>query len=488
MIRPERGSLVERYLMGVTAVVVLGFAACGGNSAAGGGVAGSRGVGSGGSQASGGAPAFDASVIKDGPSMGSGGLSGTGGQSAGNPDGAVTDLSPAETPPGSGGGAAGGAIADGGMRDVSSGSGGGAGIGGVGGVGGARLTGGRGGGAGGRDQAARALDLLFMIDNSQSMAVMQQKLAEKLPQFMDVLKGIPGGLPDLHVAVISSSLSAGIFSNVPGCAPDGPGDQNGAFQGAATCSALHQGQKFISTANGVNNFDGDISAVFACMAMLGDHGCGFEHQFESTRVALQRAMDPTDPDNAGFLRSNAALAIVMLTNEDDCSAPADSDLFDPTQQLLSDMYGGLNSYRCNQFGHLCGGVAPPSSPGNYTLTGCTSAEESGRLTTVKAFVTFLKGLKGQDPSKLLVAALAGPAEPYAIQPQTFQLGTGAVEEQPAIVHSCTRSPIEYADPAVRIKAWTDSFGDNGIFESICPADFGPALKRIADGISRMVGP
>lgn len=426
--------------------------------------------------------------------MGSGGLSGTGGQNAGNPDGSVTDVSPAETPPGSGGAAAGGTTADGGVLDVSSGSGGGGGIrgvggiGGVGGVGGVGLPGGHGGGAGGRNEAARALDLLFMIDNSQSMAVMQQKLAEKLPQFMDVLKGIPGGLPDLHVAVISSSLGAGIFSNVPGCAPDGLGDQTGSFQGATVCNALHPGQKFISTANGINNFDGDISAVFACMAMLGDRGCGFEHQFESTRVALQRAMDPADPDNAGFLRPNAALAIVMLTNEDDCSAPADSDLFDPTQQLLSDRYGGLNSYRCNQFGHLCGGISPPSSPGNYTLTGCTSAEESGRLTTVKGFVTFLKGLKSQDPAKLLVAALAGPAEPYSVEPQTFQLGTGATEVQPAVVHSCTRSPVEYADPAVRIKAWTDSFGDNGIFESICPADFGPALKRIADGISRMVGP
>ena len=40
-------------------------------------------------------------------------------------------------------------------------------------------------------------------------------------------------------------------------------------------------------------------------------------------------------ENAGFLRRNATLAIVLITNEDDCSAPPDSALFDSSSQLVS---------------------------------------------------------------------------------------------------------------------------------------------------------
>ena len=69
----------------------------------------------------------------------------------------------------------------------------------------------------------RDLDLLFLIDDSSSMAPLQQKMRDRLPDFMDVLKDLPGGLPNLHVAVVSSSLGAGIYSNVQGCAPNSSG-------------------------------------------------------------------------------------------------------------------------------------------------------------------------------------------------------------------------------------------------------------------------
>ena len=46
-------------------------------------------------------------------------------------------------------------------------------------------------------------------------------------------------------------------------------------------------------------------------------GCGFEHQLASVRAALDPALPPT---NVGFLRADAFLAVVLVTNEDDCSA------------------------------------------------------------------------------------------------------------------------------------------------------------------------
>ncbi|MES1172424.1 MAG: hypothetical protein ABUL77_04230 [Bacteroidota bacterium] len=333
----------------------------------------------------------------------------------------------------------------------------------------------------------RDLDLLFMIDTSKSMEPLQKKLAERLPDFMEVLKNLPGGLPDVHVAVISSALGAGIFGNVSGCFPGSPGNDGGKFQHAAGCSALPPDQTFIRSAGGVNNFTGDISDVFTCIALLGDSGCGFEHQFESTRQALRKAADAGDPDNGGFLRPNANLAIVMLTNEDDCSVSADSTLFDPSSLSVTDPsgLGGLQSYRCNEFGHLCGGRRPPHTlPASMTLEGCVAAEGKGRLTTVGEFVDFLRGIKPGQPDKVFVAAIAGPATPYAVEPGVFVLGDGSRETQPRVAHSCQQTTGEYADPGVRIKQWVDAFGANGTFQPICADDFKPALVAIAQAIAQ----
>src|SRR5450755_1089619 len=52
------------------------------------------------------------------------------------------------------------------------------------------------------------LDVLFMIDNSSSMTSMQQKLGTQIPGFVTALQNLPGGLPNIHIAVVSSDLGA----------------------------------------------------------------------------------------------------------------------------------------------------------------------------------------------------------------------------------------------------------------------------------------
>ncbi|MEO8212187.1 MAG: hypothetical protein ABI560_03295 [Myxococcales bacterium] len=341
----------------------------------------------------------------------------------------------------------------------------------------------------------RDLDLLFLIDDSQSMAPLQQKMRDRLPDFMDVLKGLPGGTPNLHVAVVSSSLGAGIYSNVSGCNPKTAGNLDGAFQHSAACTQLNPGERFLSDIAGpggtrVQNFTGgDITPVFSCIANLGDKGCGFEHQFAATQLALERTFNPVD-ENAGFLRPDAYLAVVMLTNEDDCSVPPDSKLFDPNQTTVASELGGLQSYRCNEFGHRCDGAAPPHLPpaAPATLMKCHSAED-GKLVTVAGFTDFLKHLKPNNPDQVLVAAIAGPVTPYVVEGPTVNYGPGS-EPQPTIKHSCTSGSAgnEYADPAVRVKEWLDGFpATNAVFRSICEADFKPAMTAIAKAIGAKLG-
>jgi len=443
-----------------------------------------------------------------------------------------------------GGGTAGGAGAAGSMAGAGGAAGSGVagnpGGGGGAGTAGTTATGGAGGGPGGGSGAAGAgghgrasankLDLLFMIDDSNSMHPLQQKLVTAFPSILEPFKSNPltGQPVDLHVAVVSSSMGGGAWANVNQCA-DGmhPGDDEGTFQqgpGGArsgTCPSLNAGETYLSTGDGVStspNFTGALGDAFACMALLGDSGCGFESQFRSVQMALMRAALPKglapggDPDNGGFLRPDARLAVVMLTNEDDCSVPPTSLLLDPGVNTVSDPtgLGALQSYRCNEFGHLCadpaGGsgpkVPPPHTVGlgvSVTLDACVSAEDQGKvetvvdpggtpdptmghLITVASFIDFLKGLKA-DPRDVFVAALDGPSTPYIVTGAVNQAAGSEVD--PLVEHSCTQMlgvDLVYADPAVRINQWVTAFGANGFTQSICDPDLHGIFDMLAAAV------
>jgi hypothetical protein len=331
----------------------------------------------------------------------------------------------------------------------------------------------------------RNFDILFMVDDSSSMAPLQSKLTAAFPEFMQVLEGLPGGLPNVHLGVVSSSMGAGRNPSIDHCPQGGDG---GSFRSApvgATCASgqLNPGQRFISHVNGMSNYTGTLEDTFSCIAALGDGGCGFEHQFASVLRALGADGSPPPPENAGFLRSDAYLLVVLITNEDDCSAPPDSALFDSSSALVSDPLGPLQSYRCNEFGHLCGGRPPPRTPSGPTdLTGtCTSAED-GRLLRVADVAAALKRLKS-DPNKVMVAAIAGPRDPYVVDRVPAELPD--VGPWPVVDHSCTKVEADgsttYGDPAVRVAEWVDAFGINGVFEEICSDNFKYALRNIAEG-------
>src|SRR5262249_9469785 len=116
-----------------------------------------------------------------------------------------------------------------------------------------------------------------------------------------------------------------------------------------------------------NNFSGDIATVFSCIAQVGASGCGLEHQLAAVRAAFgDPAMNlPAPPGNQGFLRDNAFLAIIWITNEDDCSVPPNSQLFAPTFDMLP------LGFRCTEYGIRCGGQRPPTSPAGPLLN-CVS--------------------------------------------------------------------------------------------------------------------
>jgi hypothetical protein len=355
----------------------------------------------------------------------------------------------------------------------------------------------------------RNVDLLFMVDDSSSMRLSQTNLLNNFPTFMTALQSAPQGLPNIHVAVVSSDMGAG-YGDIAGCTASGgqsnPGGDRGVFQytarGTCTATNLQPGATFISNVGGQANYTGNLADVFTCIAALGENGCGFEHQFGSVLRALGADGMPPPQENQGFLRPEAYLVVVFITNEDDCSSAVEPQFFDIQSNWNQGSQLG-ESFRCNEFGHLCtmGGGAPmhPSrtAPNNdVTATvnydSCVSDDTSGYLLSVKDTADRLKALKS-DPSQVLVAMINGPATPYQVHwkaPSMADTSCGAAScPWPEITHSCTdTADMSFADPGVREAQLASEFGSNGLVLSICDTSFAPSLGQIANLINAALVP
>src|SRR5579863_1523075 len=284
------------------------------------------------------------------------------------------------------------------------------------------------------------IDLLFMVDNSSSMQPMQQKLLQQLPTFMQVLQNLPMGLPSLHVAVVSSDMGAHSDSQI-GCTELG---DDGAFhyqaEGSCTDTTLTSGSTYIVDVNGPTNFTDPIQNVFQCIANLGTSGCGFEHQLASIDRALGAdGLGPPPSTTLGFLRPEAYLDIIIITNKDDSSAPEDTTIFSLNgyPQNMTNPDGPLAGYRRNggpRSPHLCNDPAaadptafiteplqiPSDAQGSSTaptlhLTNCKDNDTgSSAFIPVSKFISDIQALKSDPQDQIAVTAIIGPPTPVEI--------------------------------------------------------------------------
>lgn len=334
----------------------------------------------------------------------------------------------------------------------------------------------------------RDLDILFVIDDSGSMADKQNNVRANFSRFIEVLETIPGGLPDVHIGVVTSDLGTkGADDAQPG--PDiggaggcfGQGNQ-GNLQTFGTPLVTGNFISDIKNTDGTRtkNYTGALVDAFSAIASAGDDGCFIEQHLE----AAKRALD-NNPANAGFLRPNAFLAIVFLADEDDCSM-AHSNLLDPSTATL----GIRTSFRCTRFGITCDDGGADSNAMNQVgpKGSCYSNNSSPYLTKIDEYVDFFKSLKPGEPKKVIVAGIMGPTTPFEVELRKPRPTDAAI---PALAHSCSyinsANKSEVADPPVRIKQFLDSFPERSTFSTICQQDLSGGLAQIAQLLKLALG-
>ena len=260
-----------------------------------------------------------------------------------------------------------------------------------------------------------------------------------------------------------------------------------------------------------------------CIVPLGEAGCGFQRPLASIARALGADGERPPAANAGFLRPDAMLAIIVLGNEDDCSALLPNTpiySLNNGMQNLTNSLGPLTHYRCNEFGHLCldplgdptALIQPPetlpsdaqgtASTPTLDLSSCESNDSDGLLVPVSTLVNGIRALKHDPDHQIVVSTIVAPAAPYGVAwvPPMGGQNTRPGELWPQIEHSCgpagapgvnprateTTTDGSYGDPAVRITQWAGGFGPNVSTASICDPSYSRAFVAVVKLIATNV--
>lgn len=138
------------------------------------------------------------------------------------------------------------------------------------------------------------VDILWVIDNSGTMGPKQQNLASSINSFMSqfVTKQL-----DYKIAVVTTDIRP--------VDPAAPTDPNRSGQGAC----------FVGTPTVITPTTPDASSALARNANVGFYGSADAHGLDAARLAFS---EPNRSGcNAGFLRTDAFLAVIEFSDADD---------------------------------------------------------------------------------------------------------------------------------------------------------------------------
>jgi hypothetical protein len=161
-------------------------------------------------------------------------------------------------------------------------------------------------------------DILFVIDNSGSMADKQAGVARELPAFIEELKKGGGAVHDFQVGVVTTSVYENPTPDTGLPYREFP-QQAGRLQAVPLVTA--DGGTERGTERLISASDPDLVEKFKRLVAQGTDGSGQETPFEAARLALTSlaAVPMAGGGNQGFLRDGARLLVVVVSDEDDCS-------------------------------------------------------------------------------------------------------------------------------------------------------------------------
>lgn len=374
------------------------------------------------------------------------------------------------------------------------------------------------------------LDLLLVVDNSNSMAGEQAALRAQFPKLIQTLatglrsQDDPEPFPpikDMHVGVVSTDMGIPGVELPPSCHADG-GDDGRLQNNAHGVGCDEQYPSFLSFTNDprlgpVANPE-KFASDMGCIAQLGTGGCGIEMPLEAAFKAVwpkiladangnmvdnpyrfiatveDRTWGNGDSQtNRGFLRNDftqgqSLLAVVVVTDEEDCSVKDTSHLR-PNNQLPQDSPFRMEDFNLRCFYHkeylydleqrYYRGFRALRRGHEDKFVFAAIAGVPADLTQGDAITNV--DFASDDPASrdaFYNAILSDERMSERVDPSS-KPGSGSGD----LVPSCVRavpgedSPTT-AFPPRRLVELAKLFGKSGTVQSICQDDLGPAADAI----------
>ena len=182
------------------------------------------------------------------------------------------------------------------------------------------------------DAGCRAVDFLFVIDNSVSMEGEQAALVEAFPGFIDTIQTtLPEG-SDYHVMVVDTDewgrcntanpwmgidpdsetcnayVAGTVFEECDRTLGAGVVHPAGAFASNMICP-LQGGHRYMDAT------EPDLAGAFSCVAQVGTAGHSSERPMDALLAALQPAIHGPGGCNEGYLRDDALLVVTFMSDD-----------------------------------------------------------------------------------------------------------------------------------------------------------------------------
>ena len=190
-----------------------------------------------------------------------------------------------------------------------------------------------------------------------------------------------------------------------------------------------------------SNVDVDPDEVvgdFNCLSAVGTCSVVASTAPERAFDAVRRALDVGNPINPGFIRADALLLLVFVSDDDDCS------IGDGTERLS---------------GEDCWGA------------------RAADLLRENELYSYLTSTVKSTPNHVMTAAIVGPV-PRQFEWNGYRVSCTAADDS-------TGSRVAY--PGDRYTRFIRLFGNRGVVGSICEANFDPVLSQVTRAVSRSLG-
>jgi hypothetical protein len=161
------------------------------------------------------------------------------------------------------------------------------------------------------EEGCTKVDFLFVIDNSGSMADEQDNLTASFPGFISGIQGSLEQVDEYQVGVVTTD-AYGPNDASPGCGVLGGlvVQTGGSDSSSSVCGPYAGGTNFMTEAD-------DLNTAFACAADVGTAGDGCERPMDAMGNVLNKVHGGPGACNEGYLRDDALLVIVIITDEYD---------------------------------------------------------------------------------------------------------------------------------------------------------------------------